>query len=297
MGDAIWQNCDNGTVWHALSSSPANAHSNVVRLIGFVLGGVLEMVTPPSVAGRCNEIYPERLGEVAMADNRLCSVPDCNKPHKGHGYCRKHLDRVRKHGCPDLQNQPIDKCTIKGCDNPHAARGLCSRHYSNLRRHGHPEKSSTPKGAPAHYLTRLFDGDQLPACVFWPYARNDQGYGQLTWLGRKTYAHRIACEHVNGPAPTPKHEAAHSCGNGHLGCVNPHHLEWKTSYENHQDRHTHGTVAHGDSHHGAKLKADDIPKIRALKGALSANRIGQQYGVHHMTIRDIFSGVTWKHVP
>jgi hypothetical protein len=87
------------------------------------------------------------------------------------------------------------------------------------------------------------------------------------------------------------------CGNGHLGCINPHHLKWKTHWENHQDRHVHGTVRYGEEHHGAKLKASDIPKIRDLGRSLSPNQIGKQYGVHHMTIRDILSGVTWKTVP
>jgi hypothetical protein len=31
------------------------------------------------------------------------------------------------------------------------------------------------------------------------------------------------------------YHATHSCGNGHLPCINPHHLSWKTPFQNRQD--------------------------------------------------------------
>lgn len=33
------------------------------------------------------------------------------------------------------------------------------------------------------------------------------------------------CELVYGKPPMPKHQAAHNCGKGNLGCINPKHLE------------------------------------------------------------------------
>lgn len=33
---------------------------------------------------------------------RVCDIPDCGGKHKGHGYCYKHLMRVRKYGDPHI---------------------------------------------------------------------------------------------------------------------------------------------------------------------------------------------------
>lgn len=49
------------------------------------------------------------------------------------------------------------------------------------------------------------------------------------------------CQKAHGDPPSPKHDAAHSCGRGHEGCVNPNHLSWKTKKQNQADRITHGT--------------------------------------------------------
>lgn len=48
---------------------------------------------------------------------------------------------------------------------------------------------------------------------------------------------RVVCEERHGPPPTPKHYAAHATPNGCVGglCVNPSHLRWATSHENHMD--------------------------------------------------------------
>src|SRR5215471_14726746 len=78
-------------------------------------------------------------------------------------------------------------------------------------------------------------------CLQWPFSRSSSGYGILFHEGKVVYAHRTMCELANGKPPTPKHHASHSCGRGHLGCVNPRHLEWKTAAENQQDRRKHGT--------------------------------------------------------
>lgn len=65
-------------------------------------------------------------------------------------------------------------------------------------------------------------------CLIWPFVSKLHGYGQFGYLGKNYYAHRFMCELAHGPAPSPLHEAAHSCGRGHEGCVNPQHLSWKT---------------------------------------------------------------------
>lgn len=78
-----------------------------------------------------------------------------------------------------------------------------------------------------------FEGNE---CLEWPYSGNNWGYGQLTVAGRLVVASRFVCEIAHGDPPTPEYQAAHSCGNGHLGCVNPQHLRWATPKENSADK-------------------------------------------------------------
>src|SRR3990167_5821208 len=90
------------------------------------------------------------------------------------------------------------------------------------------------KGKAAAWLRAHADyhGDD---CLIWPFARKQDGRGQIGYEGETYGAHEFMCILVNGPAPSPIHETAHSCGNGHGGCVNPKHLSWKTPTENHID--------------------------------------------------------------
>lgn len=67
------------------------------------------------------------------------------------------------------------------------------------------------------------------------------GAAQINLGGRSVIVARMVCEEVNGPPPTPAHQAAHSCGKGHLGCITPQHLRWATQVENEADKLIHGT--------------------------------------------------------
>jgi hypothetical protein len=127
-------------------------------------------------------------------------------------------------------------------------------------------------------------GEDKEAWVVWY-----SDYGMLN--GKLTS--RLACEHIYGPAPTLEHEASHTCGKGHLGCVSPRHLVWETHSDNLARKFGHGTALRGEKHHWAKLKDDDIPQIRALAGTMSQREIGEVFGVHKETIGFILRGKTW----
>ena len=121
-------------------------------------------------------------------------------------------------------------------------------------------------------------------CLTWPFSRNQYGYGQLGFQGRGKKANRVMCELAHGKPPTPKHHAAHSCGNGHLGCVNPRHLKWKTPRENQLDRRRHGT------HRGAKGSRATIPletinDIRRSKQSESIEQTAARLGLTHGCVR------------
>ncbi len=131
-------------------------------------------------------------------------------------------------------------CAVEGCAKPAFKRGWCDPHYKRWWRHGDPLAGGTPKRELQRFLYDValnYFGDE---CLVWPYTKNGVGYGQIRQGYQKLLVHRIICEQINGPAPSPKHEVAHNCGNGHLGCCAPNHLRWATRVENRADIKIHG---------------------------------------------------------
>lgn len=134
-------------------------------------------------------------------------------------------------------------------------------------------------------------------CLPWPFYRNAGGYGRFRSGGVKHIASRFVCELFWGKPPTPKHEAAHSCGNGNEGCVNPWHLSWKTLAENQQDRATHGTDNGGERNGRVILTENDVRCIRALRGTMLQKDIALMFGVSPRTISNIMHYEIWKDLP
>lgn len=81
-------------------------------------------------------------------------------------------------------------------------------------------------------------GTEETECIWWPYGKGSNGYGCMRALDEdvNTTASRVVCKLAHGQPPSPKMEAAHTCHNGHLGCVNPNHLEWQTKRKNLEGR-------------------------------------------------------------
>jgi len=130
-------------------------------------------------------------------------------------------------------------CTIPDCGRKHKARGFCLLHYERFKQHGDPLFTLTAaNGEPARFLAEAlsYTGDD---CLNWPFNRSQKGYAQIWQDGRQTLAARRVCLLAHGPPPTPEHEAAHSCGNGHDGCIAPGHLRWATHAENIADKQLH----------------------------------------------------------
>lgn len=134
-------------------------------------------------------------------------------------------------------------CRIDGCAGQAHARQLCPMHYERQRLAGStspPGRRKSRHGVPALFLKTIaipFVGD---VCLLWPYARSDTGYASIRSGGKTSHAHRLVCEAVHGEAPEGKPMALHSCGNGHLSCVNPNHLSWGDAVENSDDMVKHG---------------------------------------------------------
>lgn len=193
------------------------------------------------------------------------------------------------------------RCSVLGCGKKRDTRGFCPAHYSRWKDHGDPLAGGPCNGDRLKWIADHVDyqGDD---CLLWPFGRQEgkdgahRGYFSIRADGKNLGAHVFMCRLVHGEKPDNKDLAAHSCGNGHRGCVNPKHLRWATYKENVEDAFLHGTVRVGEDHHYAKLTEDDVRRIRVLGRTLTQKSIGKLFGVTRHTIARVLSGDRWKHV-
>lgn len=188
------------------------------------------------------------------------------------------------------------RCSIDGCLSPAWARGRCNAHYKQWRRsEAWPGLAHTKRGAAMEWLLAHanYQGDD---CLKWPFPRCDDGYCAFQKERKKILAHRFMCLLAYGEPPTPKHESAHNCGNGHEGCLNPKHLRWATMAENKADELLHGTRNRGERNGQSKLTAMQVREILALAGTLSKAKIARRYGVSEGAIREILAHRNWTWV-
>lgn len=131
-------------------------------------------------------------------------------------------------------------------------------------------------------------------CLKYPFPIDPKlGYALFGLNGKLLYAHRFMCELKNGPAPSPKHEAAHTCGNAHMGCINPNHLEWKTRVGNAQDRKRHGNYQDRKGKPRFVLTLEQVEEIKSLKGIETQFTLAERFGVSRQTISGIHTGVLY----
>lgn len=157
-------------------------------------------------------------------------------------------------------------------------------------------KTPTKRPARGSNLEWLFEHarHQSDDCLKWPFSRKTNGYGQINYLYRTTLAHRVMCLIAHGDAPSPAHQAAHTCGKGHEGCVNPRHLEWKTPRENAHDRILHGTYLAGENGATAKLTKYEAIAIMVLRNRMEQKDIAALFGVSSTAVANIQLGKTYQ---
>lgn len=184
-------------------------------------------------------------------------------------------------------------CSIPDCGKPVRSIGLCCSHYFFLRRRGDAlaPRRKTVNGARAAWIKDHvnYQGDD---CISWPFCHDRKGYARYSANGLSMTASRYMCIQAHGEPPEG-YEAAHSCGNGNGGCLNPRHLRWATRSENHMDKIGHGTATRGSQQVTSKLTEDDVREIRRLRGEMSSKAIAAIFNVHPGTIDHIFYGESW----
>lgn len=230
---------------------------------------------------------------------RKCAMETCDRlvGEKGaRGLCPPHYKQHKAAKFPDglAHLKPIlirslpgqrPKCAVINCEKLSRERGLCVFHRQREKSGiGFAQPKRTANGAAVRFVAEIAKAPWQEACIVWPYARMQSGYA---FCGGKP-ASREVCIAAHGPPPFNGAEAAHSCGRGHEGCVNPHHLRWATHSENMLDRREHGTNYCGARHHGTKL--DDETVRRVFADDRPENVIASEAGCTVSYVRQIKAG-------
>lgn len=231
-----------------------------------------------------------------------CSSEGCNgdASRGGRGFCSSHWHRWKRYGDPLKGRPPLNLdhgplCSIEDCGRPYYGRGYCSRHWERWHIHGDPLAGGKSPGASREYLETVVLPYNGSECLTWPFRTDEHGYGEIN-IGKKRHkVSRYVCTKIHGEPPTPKYQAAHSCGNGHLACVTRNHLSWKTRAENEADKVIHGTHNRGERHPLSKLTENDVREIRSLSGTITYKEIASRFAISLGCVRNVIARRAWAH--
>lgn len=192
-----------------------------------------------------------------------------------------------------MADKPI--CKIEGCSKPAPSgrSGMCHMHYMRWYKHGDASVVLMEKGKNLRWLRQVAIAFTEDECLPWPFERNSKGYGRVRISGRRIAAHRVVCEIVRGPPPANDYDAAHSCGNGHLGCVNPRHVRWATRRDNMNEKNVHGTMARGERNGNASMDEATVLAVKRMVGTMTQTEIATRLGITRSAVRDIKLGKCW----
>lgn len=127
-------------------------------------------------------------------------------------------------------------------------------------------------------------------------AWNNDGYGRFCVNGKLCRAHGVSYELYVGHIP-PGQLVLHKCD--HPWCINPKHLFLGTDQDNTNDMIAKGRDVRvfGERHGMARLKEDDVLKIRELiQGGDKLVAIARMFGVTPETVGDIKHRRSWRHI-
>lgn len=146
-------------------------------------------------------------------------------------------------------------------------------------------------------LKWLFDNLEVTdeECLIWPFGKFADGYAAVQFEGKKWRASRLVCRLSSGEPEDEKLDAAHSCGKGHEGCVNPKHLRWATRKENCSDKIGHNTINRGVKNGANKLSEKQVLDIYSYKDTgLMQKEVAALFGISRYLVKSIWNGNNWS---
>lgn len=188
------------------------------------------------------------------------------------------------------------QCSVPDCERPSFGKGFCTMHYQRHKRGiavgGAERLIATTEQHNAALNDALSAGD---ACVIWPFGKDTFGYGCVTHNGKKDRTNRTQWERANGQTVPKGMVVRHTCDNP--SCINPNHLIIGTQAENIADQAARGRKAVGAMKGGAKLTDEIVRSVRQRKNNGETLRdMALEFGVSEGTLSQAYRRDTWRHV-
>jgi hypothetical protein len=140
----------------------------------------------------------------------------------------------------------------------------------------------------------------MTKCSVWSGGKDKDGYGIIYFNGRSWRVHRLVWTWVIGEIPEGK-LVLHDCDNP--PCYNPEHLFLGDHKSNVQDALSKGRMLgpRGEMNGQHRLTAGDVVEIVSRYKPYDRNGnnmygLAREFGVHPVTIHNIFSGKHWRSV-
>ena len=132
-------------------------------------------------------------------------------------------------------------------------------------------------------------------CIIWPFYRTKAGYAMIARPKLTTASRYILMQTVG--EPPEDFQAAHSCGKGHLGCVNPKHLRWASRQDNMDDKKIHGTLPIGSKNGRAIMTNESVVSLRLDRSlGWKVRDLAAKYGISRAAVGRIILGKAWAHL-
>lgn len=189
------------------------------------------------------------------------------------------------------QKKPCSVCGVEMQKSPKtSAAKWATQLFCSHACHNESRKGVAPEEA-ADALIRRTQGDEPDGCHNWTGPVQKDGYGTLTFAGKKLKAHRLAYITWVGEIGSGM-SVCHRCDN--RLCINPRHLFLGTNADNTADRNQKGRQAKGASSGRAKLTEADVLYIRSSSESYAA--LAARFNVGQTAISNIKARRSWSHV-
>lgn len=190
-------------------------------------------------------------------------------------------------------NETVDHtCENRLCCNPEHLHGCTMEENQFARGRNKQIEKPLPHHTDEWYISKIKERsivDPVTGCWNSTFVLDKAGRANMGFRGKsRMLVHRVAYICTKGPIPEGM-TVNHDCENPK--CCNPEHLTIMTQSEN-----TQSSVVKG-----MRSNKLDIPKVKKIKilladGTLSQCQIADIYGVTQVTINQIKTGKSWRHV-
>jgi|WetSurMetagenome_2_1015567.scaffolds.fasta_scaffold29718_5 hypothetical protein len=152
------------------------------------------------------------------------------------------------------------------------------------------------------FYDNVIKGEAVADCWIWSKWLDKDGYGRMTFKGKKYAAHRLSRIVNNGEIPYNLY-VLHKCDNP--SCVNPDHLFLGTQQDNIDDCRNKGRAntshnfkkIYGSSNGSSHITEQDVLNIRLRydKG-VQQKILANQFGIGRATVWAIVHRHSWTHI-